>query len=224
MRKTTATSARRSIKEGRRVIDSSAVLAVFSVYVAGVVIPGPNFVAVAHKAVSSTRTEALAVVAGIVLVSLCWATCAILGVGIVFAAFPWMALVVKIAGAAYLMWFGCRLIVKARASESGMAQAGVTGGLRKAFVQGFATNITNPKSVAFFAAIFASATPAHMSPVTFAAMLAMVAVVATTWYGFVALVLSHGGIASAYRGYRAWIDRGCGGLIVALGIRQLLTR
>jgi threonine/homoserine/homoserine lactone efflux protein len=98
MRKTTATSARRSIKEGRRVIDSSAVLAVFSVYVAGVVIPGPNFVAVAHKAVSSTRTEALAVVAGIVLVSLCWATCAILGVGIVFAAFPWMALVVKIAG------------------------------------------------------------------------------------------------------------------------------
>jgi threonine/homoserine/homoserine lactone efflux protein len=100
----------------------------------------------------------------------------------------------------------------------------VSGGLRKAFVQGFTTNITNPKSVAFFAAIFASATPAHMSPVTFAAMLAMVALVATTWYGFVALVLSHAGIASGYRGYRAWIDRVCGGLIVALGVRQLLTR
>jgi threonine efflux protein len=95
------------------VVDSSAVLAVLSVYIAGVVIPGPNFVAVAHKAASSTRSEALAVVAGIVLVSLFWATCAILGVGIVFAAFPWMALVVKIGGAAYLMWFGCRLIVKA---------------------------------------------------------------------------------------------------------------
>ena len=205
-------------------VDSSAVLAVLSVYIAGVVIPGPNFVAVAHKAASSTRSEALAVVAGIVLVSLFWATCAILGVGIVFAAFPWMALVVKIGGAAYLMWFGCRLIVKARAGEPGMARASVTGGLRKAFVQGFATNITNPKSVAFFAAIFASATPAHMSPVTFVAMLAMVALVATTWYGFVALVLSHAGIASGYRGYRAWIDRVCGGLIVGLGIRQLLTR
>jgi threonine efflux protein len=63
-----------------------------------------------------------------------------------------------------------------------------------------------------------------MSPVTFVAMLAMVALVATTWYGFVALVLSHAGIASGYRGYRAWIDRLCGGLIVALGVRQLLTR
>ena len=205
-------------------VDSSAVFAVFSVYIAGVVIPGPNFVAVAHKAASSTRSEALAVVAGIVLVSLFWATCAILGIGIVFAAFPWMALVVKIAGAAYLMWFGCRLIVKARAGELSTAAGEVTGGLRKAFVQGFATNITNPKSVAFFAAIFASATPSHVSSVTFAAMLAMVAVVATTWYGFVALVLSHGGIAANYRRYRAWVDRVCGGLIVALGIRQLLTR
>lgn len=205
-------------------IDSSAVLAVFSVYIAGVVIPGPNFVAVAHKAASSTRSEALAVVAGIVLVSLFWATCAILGVGIVFAAFPWMALVVKIAGAVYLMWFGYRLIVKARSGELGIRQAGATGGLRKAFAQGFATNITNPKSVAFFAAIFASATPAHVSSVTFVAMLAMVAVVATTWYGFVALVLSHGGIASGYRRYKAWVDRVCGGAIVALGIRQLLTR
>jgi threonine/homoserine/homoserine lactone efflux protein len=224
MRHATAIPARRSTKEERRVIDSSAVLAVFSVYIAGVVIPGPNFVAVAHKAASSTRSEALAVVAGIVLVSLFWATCAILGVGIVFAAFPWMALVVKIAGAAYLIWFGCRLIFKARAGELGMAETGAAGGLRKAFVQGFATNITNPKSVAFFAAIFASATPSHVSSVTFVAMLAMVAVVATTWYGFVALVLSHGGIASSYRRYRAWVDRVCGGLIVALGIRQLLTR
>ena len=31
-------------------VDGSAVLGVFSVYIAGVVIPGPNFVAVAHKA------------------------------------------------------------------------------------------------------------------------------------------------------------------------------
>src|SRR5260370_34848570 len=98
-----------------------------------------------------------------------------------------------------------------------MAQAGMAGGLRKTFVQCIATNITNPKSVAFIAAIFASATPAHMSPVTFAAMLAMVALVATTWYGFVALVLSHAGIASGYRGYRAWIDRVCGGVVVAAG-------
>ncbi|WP_348632977.1 LysE family transporter, partial [Mesorhizobium sp. M00.F.Ca.ET.216.01.1.1] len=47
------------------------------------------------------------------LVNLFWASCAILGVGIVFAAFPWLAFAVKVAGAAYLLWFGGRLIFKA---------------------------------------------------------------------------------------------------------------
>lgn len=51
-------------------IDFSAVAAVFSVYIVGVVIPGPNFVAVAHKSVSATRPDAFALVAGIVVVNL----------------------------------------------------------------------------------------------------------------------------------------------------------
>lgn len=203
-------------------IDSSAVLGVLSVYVAGVVIPGPNFVAVAHKAASTTRTEALAVVAGIVLVNLFWASCAILGVGIVFAAFPWLAFAVKVAGAAYLIWFGGRLIFKASAGNSQEIAQAPGGSLRQAFAQGFATNIANPKSVAFFAAVFSSAAPPHESVGTFLAMLGMVFVVASSWYGFVALTLSHARIASAYRRSKAWVDRVCGGVIIALGVRQLI--
>ncbi|MFM0133196.1 LysE family translocator [Paraburkholderia sediminicola] len=198
-------------------IDGSAVLGVFSVYIAGVVIPGPNFVAVAHKAASATRVEALAMV-----VNLFWASCAILGVGIVFTAFPWLALAVKIAGAAYLIWFGGRLIANASAGKPAQNMQPSTGGFRQAFAQGFATNIANPKSMAFFAAVFSSAAPPHVSVGTFAAMLGMVCVVASSWYGFVALTLSHARIASAYRRCKAWIDRVCGGLIVALGVRQLI--
>jgi len=76
--------------------------------------------------------------------------------------------------------------------------------------------------MAFFAAVFSSAAPAHVSVGTFAAMLGMVFVVAGSWYGFVALTLSHSRIATAYRRCKAWIDRACGGLIVALGVRQLI--
>jgi threonine/homoserine/homoserine lactone efflux protein len=203
-------------------VDGTAVLGVFSVYIAGVVSPGPNFVAVAHKAASASRFEALAVVAGIVLVNLFWASCAILGVGIVFAAFPWLALVVKLAGAAYLIGFGGRLIVNASARQPAPVVNAPAGGLRQAFAQGFATNIANPKSMAFFAAVFSSAAPAHVSLGTFAAMLGMVCVVASGWYGFVALTLSHARIAAAYRRGKAWADRFCGALIVALGVRQLI--
>jgi threonine efflux protein len=203
-------------------IDSSAVVAVFSAYVAGVVIPGPNFVAVAHKAASGPRSDSFALVAGIVLVNLFWATCAILGVGIVFAVFPWLALIVRIAGAGYLMWFGLRLIVHSRARTASDTKPGLRAGFRSAFLQGLATNIANPKSIAFFAAVFSSAAPAHVSLATFSAMLATVGAIATCWYGFVALVLSHPMIASTYRRSKAWVDRACGAVIVGLGMRQLI--
>ena len=105
-------------------IDMSAVLAVFTVYIVGVVIPGPNFVAVAHKAVSARRTEAFALVAGIVLVNLFWASSALLGIGVVFALFPWLAMAIKVAGAGYLMWFGYRLIAQAAPSSGTPAATG----------------------------------------------------------------------------------------------------
>jgi threonine/homoserine/homoserine lactone efflux protein len=203
-------------------IDSSAVLAVLSVYIVGVVAPGPNFVAVVHSAVSGERAHALALVGGIVLVSLFWATCAILGIGIVFAVFPWLALAVKIAGAGYLIWFGARLIVNARGEVKSATGARAGGGFREAFLQGVATNIANPKSIAFFAAVFSSAAPAHVSAATFFAMLATVGVTASCWYGLVALVLSHARIAAVYRRFKAWTDRLCGAVIVGLGVRQLV--
>ena len=201
-------------------VDSSAVATVFSVYVAGVVIPGPNVVAITHKAVAGKRSDALALVAGIVAVNLFWATCAILGIGAVFAVFPWLAMGIRLIGAAYLIWFGLRLIASARSISSPTRAATSAPLFRAAFLQGVATNITNPKSIAFYAAVFSTATPAHVSTPTFLAMLATVGATATCWYGAVALVLSHPAIATVYRRAKAWIDVISGGLIVALGIKQ----
>lgn len=202
-------------------IDWAAIATVFSVYAVGVVIPGPNFVAVAHKAASTNHREALAMVGGVVVVNLFWASCAILGIGIVFATFPWIALAVKVTGAAYLIWFGGRLLIKA-----GSAGAAVVppekGSYLQSFRAGFTTNIANPKSMAFYAAVFASAAPKHVSMPTFLGMIATVAVVASLWYGFVAVVFATPGVAARYRRGKAWIDRICGSVIVALGIRQLV--
>jgi threonine/homoserine/homoserine lactone efflux protein len=203
-------------------IDGSAVLTVFLVYLAGVVIPGPNFVAVVHKAVAATRSEALALVAGIVLVNLFWSTCAIAGLGVVFAALPWAALVVKVLGAAYLIWFGFRLLINAGKNTLGPPNDAVAGSCKQSFIQGVITNIGNPKSMAFYAAVFSAAAPAHVSPGTFSSMLAVVVLVSMTWYGTVAIALSQPGIACAYQGRKKAIDRLCGGLILSLGIRQLV--
>ncbi|MBB3228845.1 threonine/homoserine/homoserine lactone efflux protein [Luteibacter sp. Sphag1AF] len=202
-------------------LDLHAIAVVFSVYIAGVIIPGPNFVAVAHRAASSNIRQALALVAGIVVVNLFWATCSILGIGIVFATFPWIALAVKIMGAGYLIWFGGRLIVRAGHTSTPAVRES-KGAAGQAFRAGVATNIANPKAMAFYAAVFAAAAPRHVNAPTFFGMLATVAVVATVWYGFVAILLATPRIAAGYRRGKVWMDRFCGTLIVAAGIRQLI--
>ncbi|MBD1588695.1 LysE family translocator [Pseudomonas typographi] len=203
-------------------IDGSAVLAVFLVYLAGVVIPGPNFVAVVHKAVAATRSEALALVAGIVMVNLFWATCAISGLGVVFAALPWAALAVKTLGAAYLMWFGLQLLITAGKPVLGPPAGGGARNCRQALIQGVVTNLGNPKSIAFYAAVFSAAAPTHVSLGTFLSMVAVVVAVSMAWYAMVALALSQPRMARLYQGRKKTLDRLCGGLIVALGIRQLV--
>lgn len=205
-------------------IDWTAVATVFSVYCVGVVSPGPNFVAVSHRAAATTRSQALALVAGIVLVNLFWAASAILGIGIVFTAFPWVALLVKFTGAAYLIWFGWRLLTSTHPISTSETEEAQNNHLTQAFVQGIATNIANPKSVAFYAAVFSSAAPAQVNIGTLLAMLSVVGVIASIWYGSVAVVLSHAPFAAAYRAKKRWIDRTCGVLIMALGIRQGLSK
>ncbi|MNF04934.1 threonine efflux system [compost metagenome] len=77
------------------------------------------------------------------LVNLFWASGAILGIDLIFALFPWLAMAVKIAGAGYLIWFGCRLFAKAKPA-SGLINpdARAKSGSRVAFLQGIATNIS----------------------------------------------------------------------------------
>ena len=95
------------------------------------------------------------------------------------------------------------------------------GSVRKSFLQWVVANLGNPKSMAFYAAVFSTAAPAHVSVSTFTSMLAVVGVVSLIWYGLVALTLSQSRIASAYQKARKVIDRLCGGLILGLGVRQL---
>ena len=116
-------------------IDWPAVLVVFTIYIAGVVIPGPNFVAVTHTAISSTRKHALALVAGIVLVNLFWASSAIIGLGVVFKLFPWVAFFAKAIGALYLIWFGVRLIIRAKINSASTNQVAKQS-VKSAFING----------------------------------------------------------------------------------------
>jgi threonine efflux protein len=205
--------------------DAAAVLAVALIHLAGVMSPGPNFIAVVHRAVTGTRAEALMLVLGIATVAIFYALASMLGVGLLLALFPGLALALKVFGALYLIWFGLRLWRHADAVVvTGAAAAGTRGGLLRAWRDGMLTNLANVKSIAFFTSVFAAAIPPQLSPLTMAAMVAAVFCNALLWYGAVALLLSTPRASAAYRRARRWIDRVCGVLLMLFAARLLADR
>ncbi len=196
----------------------SEILTIAALYLSGVILPGPNFVATAHRAVTRPRQEALALVGGIALVNMIWALAAVGGIVALFTAAPWLFMTIKLAGGAYLLWLGISLWRGARAPLSYQAQSS-RAGLKGAFRSGVLINLGNAKAMLFFAGIFAAAMPADPSVLLAGIIVLMVGSIAFLWYGGVALLLSFGGAAAGYRRAKPWIDRGCGLLLGGLGLR-----
>ncbi|NMH67045.1 LysE family translocator [Shewanella salipaludis] len=204
-------------------VEWNSVLVVFYIYIVGVVIPGPNFVAVTHTAISSSRKHALALVAGIVLVNLFWAASALLGLGTVFKLFPWVALGAKFLGAVYLIWFGFKLIKSANIVQENLSSKSMHNSVMSSFRSGIVVNIVNPKSIAFYAAVFSAAAPSSVNISTLIAMLGVVLAIATIWYGSVALLLSSPTVSNAFNKFKAKFNYLCGTTIVVLGLKQAFS-
>jgi len=202
-------------------IDTSAVMSAALVCLAGVMSPGPNFVAVTHRAISSSRPEAVVMVAGIALVNMLWASLALFGLAILISTLPWLFWSIKVAGGAYLVWFGVQLLKYSNEPLQAKKATSASGATLKVTLRdGIVTNLSNPKSMAFYASVFSGAVPTDSTPETLMAMVTMVGIVATLWYGTVALTLSAERMAELFRKGKLVIERCCGLFLILLGGRQ----
>jgi threonine/homoserine/homoserine lactone efflux protein len=112
--------------------------------------PGPGVIFLVTRTLSEGRSVGLASIGGVALGNLANASIASLGIAVVFAASPTAFLVVKLAGASYLVFLGIRALV----SNSTPASAAPRRPLSrlKAFRDGLLIALLNPKTALFFAA------------------------------------------------------------------------
>jgi threonine/homoserine/homoserine lactone efflux protein len=204
-------------------IDFSAVLSVALVCTMAIMSPGPNFVAVTHRAVTAPRVEALVLALGIACVSALWAAAALFGLGLLFALFPWLFLSVKLLGAAYLVWIGIHLLRGAGAPLPERPALHARSSLARAFRSGMLTNLSNPKAMVFYGSVFSAFVPAGTTPATQMAMVATVGTIAALWYCGVAWFLASERAGRFYRRVRPWLEGSCGIFLIAFGVRQALA-
>ena len=93
---------------------------------------------------------------------------------------------------------------------------------RRSFALALATQLSNPKAVLIYVAIFAAFMPQAMPAWGFAILLPLILMVEFGWYAIVALAFSTARPRAAYLGAKGWIDRAAGAIIGALGAKLIL--
>lgn len=114
-------------------------------------IPGPTVMIVVSYALGRGRASAWATVPGVALGDLTAMTISVLGAGAILAASATLFTILKLCGAAYLVWLGIRLW---RAAPSPIAVTGTAAKAlgRRMFWNAYVVTALNPKSIVFFIA------------------------------------------------------------------------
>jgi len=125
-----------------------------------VLIPGPNIVLTVNYAIRDGKRSGLATVPGVVAGAFIAMTLSLAGAGALLATSVYLFSLLKLAGAAYLIWLAYSLWTSpvAELSEGGNA---TTQPLNALFWQSFLISVLNPKGPAFYVAFvpqFVSAT------------------------------------------------------------------
>ncbi|GAA1980570.1 LysE family translocator [Terrabacter lapilli] len=117
-------------------------------------VPGPSLLFTIGRALTVGRREALLSVAGNAIGVTTQALLVAVGLGAVVAASVTAYTVIKLAGAAYVIWLGIQAIRHRREAREAMAGHGalVTAGRGHALRVGVLVGLTNPKTILFFVA------------------------------------------------------------------------
>jgi threonine/homoserine/homoserine lactone efflux protein len=189
-----------------------------------IVVPGPSVMFVIARAVTVGRRAALATVVGNAAGVYAQVALVAFGLGALVERSIEVFTIVKLAGAAYLIWLGIQAIRhRADSVEPGPERAVP----RPAWRDGFVVGIANPKAIVFFAAILPQFVTSGGAPA--AIQMLMLGLV------FVAIALiSDSAWALAAGSARSWIGgsgrgleriRFAGGVVmIGLGLRLAVTR
>ncbi|MDZ7853623.1 MAG: LysE family translocator [Halomonas sp.] len=157
------------------------------------------------------------------------ATVSALGISLILLQSAWAFNLLKVAGAAYLVWLGVNSLRSARRGQ-GLPVSGVQAerqpvALWRSVREGLLSNVLNPKTVVFYMA-FLPQFIAHGDPALVKSLwLAGVHfVVANLWQVTIVLMVGSAGRWLASPAFSRWLNGITGAVLVGFGIKLALTR
>jgi threonine/homoserine/homoserine lactone efflux protein len=203
----------------------SHLLALFVVTTAvAMVAPGPDMLFVLGCGMRGGPRAGLLATAGVATSEAVHVALAAAGLAALLAAVPVAFTVVRIVGAAYLIYLGVQTI-RHRKDGHGPAEAGMSG--RRAYLRGLLTNLLNPKMVTFTIAFLPQFINPHLGQVwvQFAVLGAIMIAMEFLVDGAVGVLAGRiGGWLRRRQSARRRVDAATGGLFIGIGVGLAVER
>ncbi len=197
-------------------------LAVALITVLAVISPGADFAMTVRNSYLYGRTPGLLSAAGISLGVLVHVTYTILGVGLLISHSPSVFTAIKLAGAAYLVFIGCKTFVNRTRLDIDLSDGPVIS-RGQALRTGFLTNALNPKTTLFVLSTFTQVvhqdTPLWRQ-IGYGLFMSLAHLV---WFALAALFFSNDRLRAKMLRSQVVLNRVIGSVLVGLGVALALT-
>ncbi|MDH0895765.1 MULTISPECIES: LysE family translocator [unclassified Pseudomonas] len=188
--------------------------------------PGPDSLLVMARSASQGWRAGSMAALGIGAGTCVHIVAAALGMSALLATSATAFMLVKLVGAAYLLYIGIGMLLTRRRDNGAVADALPPLSHGRIFAQGFLTNVLNPKVALFFLAFvpqFIHPDAEHKA-LAFLLLGAIFNVNGMLWCHFLALstVFARQRLRIG-RGLGLWLERGVGGVLALLGVKLALA-
>lgn len=201
--------------------DLLTVISIGLVQLLAVMSPGPSFLITVRTAVAQSRMAGVKVALGLGAGTVIWAVAALLGLNVLFHAFPPLFIAMKVVGALFLLWIAFQVL--RHSSDPIILDATKTGAVENPFLKGLLTQLSNPKVVVFFGSIFVAMLPSSVPPWMAIMLVVIVSLNEVWWYSALALFFGSERVRRLYAKAKVWIDRVTGVFLGVLGGRLLFS-
>lgn len=201
--------------------DAPSLLTLALIHIIGVISPGPNALIVIRNAMHERKLGFITGL-GIMPVGIIWASLSMFGVGKIIKEIPQLSSVLYALCGSYLIWLGIKLVHGSfKRFTLNNIHSGKKPSAREAFVAGFISNLTNPKSIVYWMSVFVATNSTELEPLLKIVAVIFLPITTLIWYCFLSMMVSNRFTQNYLQNQRHWIDRVAGIVITGFGINLL---
>lgn len=194
-----------------------------------VISPGPNGFLIAKSVSLFGQKAGFANIAGFVVAFYVHGTLSIFGISVLLVQSAQIFFIFKLLGATYLIWIGMKALLNAikvsRTQSLHLAQKTIKPiSIRAAFLEGFLTNVLNPKVSMFYLAAFPQFISINESSINAYALVSAHAIVNFVWFSTMVLMLSRIKKATNNIRFKKWLNAITGIVFIGFGTKLALMK